>query len=132
MRYFNAVQSNPFLNGIPFIWCSNNLTTAIITQCHLYAQRTGDHTYDEMEAALRDWLFGCNPWGTGMIIGLPEYGDTPVDPHSSLSVLHHYRLDGGLVDGPVYYSIYRESRREFSWPAVMNTRPFNQSGGLSR
>jgi peptidoglycan/xylan/chitin deacetylase (PgdA/CDA1 family) len=79
----------------------------MITQCHLYAQRTGDHTYDEMEASLRDWLFGCNPWGTAMIIGLPSYGDFPSDPHSSLSFLHHYRLDGGLVDGPVYNSIYK-------------------------
>jgi endoglucanase len=100
-------KNNPFQNGIPFIWCSNNLTTALISQCHLYAQRTGDHTYDEMEASLRDWLFGCNPWGTSMIIGLPEFGDYPADPHSSLSSLRHYRLDGGLIDGPVYNSIYK-------------------------
>jgi endoglucanase len=100
-------KNNPFMNGIPFIWCSNNLTTAMISQCHLYARRTGDHTYDEMEASLRDWLFGCNPWGTSMIIGLPEFGDSPSDPHSSLSNLKHYRLDGGLVDGPVYNSIYK-------------------------
>jgi peptidoglycan/xylan/chitin deacetylase (PgdA/CDA1 family) len=104
---FQRGKSNPFLNGIPFIWCSNNLTTAMITQCHLYSRQTEDHAYDEMEAALRDWLFGCNPWGTSMIAGLPAYGDTPVDPHSSLSVLHQYRLDGGLVDGPVYNSIYK-------------------------
>ena len=77
----------------------------MISQCHLYALQTGDHTYDEMEAGLRDWLFGCNPWGTGMVVGLPLY-DSPVNPHSSLSVLHGYALDGGLVDGPVYNSIY--------------------------
>jgi hypothetical protein len=59
-----------------------------------------------MEAALRDWLFGCNPWGTSMIVGLPEKGDSPSDLHSSLSVLNHYKLDGGLVDGPVYNSIF--------------------------
>jgi peptidoglycan/xylan/chitin deacetylase (PgdA/CDA1 family) len=100
-------KNNPFQNGIPFIWCSNNLTTAMISQCHLYAQYTGDHTYDEMEASLRDWLFGCNPWGTSMIVGLPGYGDSPSDTHSSLSVLCHYPLDGGLVDGPVYNSIFK-------------------------
>jgi len=100
-------RGNPFLNGIPKIWCSNNLTVALITQCHLYEKITGDGTYREMEAALRDWLFGCNPWGTSMVIGLPGYGDTPVDPHSSLSVLHGYPLDGGLVDGPVYNSIFK-------------------------
>ena len=27
---------NPFLHGIPYIWCSNNLTTAMLTQCRLY------------------------------------------------------------------------------------------------
>jgi len=100
-------KKNAFLNGIPFIWCSNNLTTAMISQCHLYARQTGDHTYDEMEAALRDWLFGCNPWGTSMVVGLPSFGDSPSDTHSSLSLLHHYPLDGGLVDGPVYNSIYK-------------------------
>jgi hypothetical protein len=104
---------NPFLNGIPFIWCSNNLTVAFITQCHLYAKITGDHTYDELESALRDWLFGCNPWGTSMIVGMPQDGDYPSDPHSSLSVLHHYRLDGGLVDGPVYNSIYKNLKGIF-------------------
>jgi len=41
-----------------------------------------------------------------MIVGLPDYGDYPVDPHSSLSVLQGYKLDGGLVDGPVYNSIF--------------------------
>ena len=99
-------KNNPFLNGIPFIWCSNNLTVAMLSQCHLYQQKSGDATYAEMEAALRDWLFGCNPWGTSMVVGLPAWGDYPSDPHSSLSHLFHYKLDGGLVDGPVYASIY--------------------------
>jgi endoglucanase len=104
---FRRGSVNPFMNGIPFIWCSNNLTVAMITQCHLYARTTGDHSFDEMEASLRDWLFGCNPWGTAMIVNMPSYGDYPADPHSSLSFLKHYRLDGGLVDGPVYHSIYK-------------------------
>jgi peptidoglycan/xylan/chitin deacetylase (PgdA/CDA1 family) len=94
------------MNGIPFIWCSNNLTVALITQCHLYQNVTGDSRYAEMEASLRDWLFGCNPWGTGMVVGLPSFGDYPADPHSSLWVLRNYPLDGGLVDGPVYQSIF--------------------------
>jgi endoglucanase len=102
----NKGKNNPFLNGVPGIWCSNNLTVALITQCHLYARLSGDPTYNEMEAALRDWLFGCNPWGTSMIVGLPDYGDYPADPHSSLSVLNGYKLYGGLVDGPVYNTIF--------------------------
>ena len=29
-------ESNAFYNGIPFIWCSNNLTVAMVTQAMLY------------------------------------------------------------------------------------------------
>ncbi len=99
-------QNNPFLNGIPFIWCSNNLTVGILTQLHLYRSLTKDRQYEELEAAMRDWLFGCNPWGTSMICGLPEGGDWPTDPHSSFTHLYQYRIDGGLVDGPIYGSIF--------------------------
>ncbi|MET2986334.1 glycoside hydrolase family 9 protein [Aureibaculum conchae] len=99
-------ENNPFLVGTPFIWCSNNFVTAAVTQCKLYRELTNDNQYLEMEAALRDWLFGCNPWGTSMIVGLPEDGDNPEDPHSSLNHLYNYQTDGGLVDGPVYGSIF--------------------------
>jgi peptidoglycan/xylan/chitin deacetylase (PgdA/CDA1 family) len=100
-------KSNPFLFGVPFVWCSNNLVSAAMTQAHLYAVLSGDSTFDEMEAALRDWMFGCNPWGTSMIVGLPEMGVSPRDPHSAFTHLYGYRIDGGLVDGPVYASIFR-------------------------
>lgn len=99
-------KTNPFQIGIPFIWCSNNLVAAMITQAHLYNKLTGDKKYSEMEASLRDWLFGCNPWGTSMIVGLPENGDYPSSPHSSLFVLHKWLTTGGLVDGPVYATIF--------------------------
>jgi peptidoglycan/xylan/chitin deacetylase (PgdA/CDA1 family) len=59
-----------------------------------------------MEAGLRDWLFGCNPWGTSMICGLPAGGDYPVMPHSSITRLMNQTTYGGLVDGPVYATIY--------------------------
>lgn len=98
-------KDNPFYIGIPFVWCSNNFVTAAVTQSKLYHKLSGDTTYLEMEAALRDWLFGCNIWGTSMIVGLPNYGDTPVDPHSALNFLEGYQTDGGLIDGPVYGSI---------------------------
>jgi endoglucanase len=98
-------KDNPFFIGIPFVWCSNNFVTAALTQCRLYHDMTGDDKYLEMEAALRDWLFGCNIWGTSMVVGLPDYGDTPVDPHSSFNFLEGYQTDGGLIDGPVYSSI---------------------------
>ena len=99
-------NKNPFLIGVPFIWCSNNLVAAILTQAHLYYEITGDNTYAEMEAAHRDWLFGCNPWGTSMIVGLPENGDYPENTHSSY-VAKGGQVYGGLVDGPVYSTIFR-------------------------
>lgn len=60
-RLYNRGKSNPFLFGIPFIWCSNNYVAAAITHARLYEQINGDKKYREMEASLRDWLFGCNP-----------------------------------------------------------------------
>jgi len=60
-----------------------------------------------LEQSNFDWLFGCNPWGTSMIYGLPPSGDTPVDPHSAFTHLKNYPIDGGLMDGPVYTSIYK-------------------------
>lgn len=105
---FHKGKDNPYFIGIPFIWCSNNLIAAMLTQCRLYNELTGDTKYLEMEAALRDWLFGCNPWGTSMIVGLPANGDYPSDPHSAFTTLYNYPIDGGLVDGPVYASIFNK------------------------
>ena len=99
-------KANAFHRGVPFIWCSNNLTASFAIQCYLYRKMSNDETYLPLEQACFDWLFGCNPWGTSMVYGLPADGDTPVDPHSSLTVLFKYPLDGGLVDGPVYTDIY--------------------------
>ncbi len=99
--------SNPFRIGVPFVWCSNNLIASILTQFRLYNELTGDDEFIELEASHRDWLFGCNPWGTSMVIGLPEWGDYPNEPHSALSAVYGYKIDGGLVDGPVYTSIFK-------------------------
>ncbi|SUI97407.1 polysaccharide deacetylase family sporulation protein PdaB [Sphingobacterium spiritivorum] len=41
-----------------------------------------------------------------MVYGLPADGDTPVDPHSAFTKIGNYPIDGGLVDGPVYSSIF--------------------------
>lgn len=107
--YEKAVKS-PFMHGIPYIWCSNNLTTAMLTQCRLYRETTGDETYAEMEAAMCDWLFGCNPWGTSMVVELPMNGDYPLMPHSSLLNAGVGNTTGGLVDGPVYSNIFNDLR----------------------
>ncbi|MEO6948415.1 MAG: glycoside hydrolase family 9 protein, partial [Ginsengibacter sp.] len=78
---WNRAKENAFYRGVPFIWCSNNLTTSFTIQCMWYQQLSGDDTFDELAQANIDWLFGCNPWGTSMVYGLPSWGDTPVDPH---------------------------------------------------
>lgn len=106
-KVWNKAKSNAFYRGVPFIWCSNNLTASFAIQCYWYRELTGDNTFSELEQANFDWLFGCNPWGTSMVYGLPSWGDTPVDPHSAFTHLKNYPIDGGLVDGPVYGNIYK-------------------------
>ncbi|OIN56435.1 glycoside hydrolase family 9 protein [Arsenicibacter rosenii] len=104
---WKRAQQNGFYRGVPFTWCSNNLTTSFATQCYWYRQLSGDARYEELEQACFDWLFGCNPWGSSFVYGLPGNADTPTDPHSAFTHLKKYPIDGGLVDGPVYGSIYR-------------------------
>lgn len=98
---------DPFKIGVPFVWCSNNFVVAAATQAKFYRKITGDTSFEDMEAALTDWLFGCNPWGTSMICGLPAGGDYPEIPHSSLTHILKKTTTGGLVDGPVYSHIYK-------------------------
>ncbi|MDF2190775.1 glycoside hydrolase family 9 protein [Paraflavitalea sp. CAU 1676] len=106
-KVWQKAGKNAFLRGIPFIWCSNNLTTSFAIQCYWYRNLTGDDQYLQLEQANFDWLLGCNPWGTSMVYGLPATGDTPSDPHSAFTHLRQYPIDGGLVDGPVYGNIYK-------------------------
>jgi endoglucanase len=103
---WNKAGQNAFYRGIPFIWCSNNLVVSFTIQCYWYKQLTADKTFAELEQANLDWLFGCNPWGTSFVYGLPSTGDTPTDPHSAFTHLKNYPIDGGLADGPVYGNIY--------------------------
>ena len=102
---------NGFLVGIPFIWCSANLMTSFATQAMLYRRMTGDNRFREYEQAAIDWLFGTNPWGTSMMINYPSGGVWARDPHSShADRLGVHVITGGLLDGPVYRSIYQNLR----------------------
>ena len=102
-----ARANNGFRVGIPFIWCSNNLMASYATQAYLYRRMTGDNRFREYESAALDWLLGANPWGVSMIIGLPQSGTFPRDPHSVIAKDLKIQLTGGLIDGPVYRSIYK-------------------------
>lgn len=100
-------KTNPYGVGVPFLWCSNNLVVAFITQVHLYELMTGDRQYHAAMLAHRDWLLGRNPWGTSMFEGIPEGGEYPEDTHLPTTQLLKVQVRGGLVDGPIAASTYK-------------------------
>jgi len=102
-----AVQ-NPFNIGVPMILGSNNLVTAMATQCSLYRNLTKDSTYIDMETALIDWMMGCNPWGTSMVVGMPKNGISPLNPHVELIKNPKLQNNGGLVNGPVAEKVFQQ------------------------
>ena len=77
--------NNGFRVGIPFIWCSNDLMTSLAVQGVQYRRMTGDAQFRELEQSAIDWLFGVNPWGISMVIGIPAGGNFSRDPHSAVS-----------------------------------------------
>jgi hypothetical protein len=104
-RCVNAGQKNPYRVGVPFIWCSNNLLTALVTQCLMYERMTGDTQFHGFAQQQRDWLLGRNPWGYTMFT---EIGAVcPRDPHLMTHQITKRPVVGGLVDGPVYDRIFR-------------------------
>ncbi len=103
---YQKALKNPYHIGYPFIWCSNNLASALITQCLLYEKMTGDTKYHQMALEVRDWLLGRNPWGVSQFVGYPHNGVTPKDPHSSISFLTGREITGGMNDGPLFTSTY--------------------------
>jgi peptidoglycan/xylan/chitin deacetylase (PgdA/CDA1 family) len=100
-------KTNPYGVGVPFLWCSNNLVVAYITQVLLYEKMTGDMRYHASELAHRDWLFGRNPWGTSMFEGIPQGGEYPEDTHLPTVQILKKQVRGGLVDGPIAASTYK-------------------------
>ena len=103
-------STNPYMLGVPFLWCSDNLVTAFITQVLLYEQMCGDMRYHELMVAHLDWLFGRNPWGTSMFTGIPPGGEYPQDVHTSVWRVTRREAAGGLVDGPVSATIFKKLR----------------------
>jgi endoglucanase len=100
-------ERNPYRAGVPFIWCSNNLMVALVTQCLLYERMTGDTRYHGFMVRQRDWLLGRNPWGTSMFTEIPAGGIYPRQPHLTTTWLTKRSIRGGLVDGPVYERIFK-------------------------
>jgi hypothetical protein len=101
-------QENPYRIGVPFIWCSNNLVVALVTQCLCYERMTGDRQFRTFAAKQRDWVLGRNPWGYSM---LTEIGQQfPKHVHVMTVRLSKRPVRGGLVDGPVSDRIFRSLR----------------------
>lgn len=103
----DRAKSNAYEIGITFLWCSNNLMVNFITQVLLYEKMTGDMQYHELMTKHRDWLFGRNPWGTSMFTGIPLHGEYPEDVHLPATVLLKDTPAGGLIDGPIYVSTFK-------------------------
>ena len=109
-RVIERAQKNPYQVGVPFLWCSNNLVVAFITQVLLYEQMTRDMRFHRAMVAHRDWLFGRNPWGTSMFTGIPENGEVPEDVHLPTVQILRKAVRGGLVDGPIATKTYNSLR----------------------
>ncbi len=106
-RIVDRGRTNVYGIGVPFLWCSNNLVVAFITQVHLYELMTGDMQFHDSMLAHRDWLLGRNPWGTSMFEGLPEGAESPTDTHLPTVQILKKQVRGGLVDGPIAASTYK-------------------------
>jgi len=106
-------KTNPYQIGVPFIWCSNNLTVALATEGALYERMTGDRRYREFITNQFDWLLGRNPWGISMFTGIPANGTYPRDVHLFPNALLKRMVRGGLIDGPVYRRVFQGLRGVF-------------------
>ncbi|MGH7782700.1 MAG: glycoside hydrolase family 9 protein, partial [Candidatus Binatia bacterium] len=103
-------KTNPYGVGVLFLWCSNNLVVAFITQVMLYEKMTGDMKYHDAMLAHRDWLLGRNPWGTSMFSGIPADGEFPTDTHLPIVQILKKPVRGALVDGPIAAATYKNLR----------------------
>jgi peptidoglycan/xylan/chitin deacetylase (PgdA/CDA1 family) len=99
-------RSNPYNVGVPFLWCSNNLVVAYVTEAMLYERMSGDRRYHDAMIEHRDWLFGRNPWGTSMFTMIPRHGKYPQDVHLPVVQILKREVPGGLVDGPIDSKTY--------------------------
>lgn len=109
-RAQRASEDNPYSIGVPFIWCSNNLIVALITEENVYERMTGDERFREFSAAHTDWLLGRNPWGVSMFTLIPERGTFPRDVHLPVNAVLKRQVRGAMVDGPVYRRIFQSLR----------------------
>lgn len=99
-------DTNPFGICVPMLLLSSSDYIASLSlAANLYRRQAGDSTFAAVEAAHFDWLFGCNPWGKSLVVGVPVLGDFPQHPRDMF--YHNKSLVpvGAVVNGPVSVSV---------------------------
>jgi hypothetical protein len=114
-------------------------TFGLVATAALYRQVTGRHDYDRFASRQRNWVFGANPWGASLMIGV---GTTfPACPQHVVANLSGSLdrtppvLRGAVVNGPNSADLFTDGLGEFfdtgrTCPAdgIDRYAPFNGRG----
>jgi hypothetical protein len=92
-------------------------TFGLVATAALYRQVTGRHDYDRFASQQRNWVFGANPWGASLMIGV---GTTfPACPQHVVANLSGSLdrtppvLRGAVVNGPNSTDLFTDGLGEF-------------------
>lgn len=94
-------DSNPFGICVPVLLSSSEYIASLALAANLYRRQTTDSTFAAMETAHLDWLFGCNPWGKSMVVGVPVLGNYPQHPRDMMFHNKNLLPVGAVINGPV-------------------------------
>ncbi|GAB1417088.1 hypothetical protein MASR2M117_24940 [Paludibacter sp.] len=100
-RALFTAKENPFNIGVNLSESSNNKIVALHNLFSAYRNMTGESEFVKYEKALFDWIFGLNPWGSSMVTMIPDFGKTPLHPHTATYLDSEKIIAGALVNGPM-------------------------------
>jgi endoglucanase len=114
-------------------------TFGLVATTALYRQATGSHSYDAFASRQRNWVFGANPWGASLMIGVgTTFPACPQHVVANLSGSLHRSppvLRGAVVNGPNSADLFTDGLGEFfdtgrTCPAdgIDRYAPFNGRG----
>jgi hypothetical protein len=89
-------------------------TFGLVAEAALYRGLTGDHRFDALATAQRDWALGANAWGASLMIGVGR--DDPRCPQHVVANLNGTatrRLVGAVVNGPNDRTLFSDGLGEF-------------------
>ena len=81
-------SETPFGICVPASENRSYYVASLALECCLYRVFTGDTSFVEMENNHFDWLFGRNPKGMSLVVGLPELGNFQ---HNPTDLIWRYR-----------------------------------------